>query len=91
MTPQDLIQALQQGVSLDELLTPGLRFVLVEHEPHCPGAHGDRDACNCPATVRMVSEAEYEAAMNAKHAQGRAARRAAERALAKAKRKAGSK
>lgn len=89
MTPEDLIKAVSAGVSLDELLTPGLCFVLVEHEPDCPGAQGDRIRCHCDPRVRMVSEAEYAAALSKTQDECRAARRAAERALEKAKRKDG--
>jgi hypothetical protein len=73
----------------DDLFSPGVKFMLVSHDNDCPGAMGDPLRCCCEPEVRMVSEAEYTAAMNQTQAQSRAARRAADRALSKAQRKGG--
>lgn len=67
----------------------GLKFMLVEHESHCPGAQGDPSNCCCEPTMRMVGASEFTASMSKTRTKSRAARRATERALAKAKRKGG--
>ncbi len=40
-------------------LKPGLHFMLVEHDPWCPGADGRGTTCICNATTRIVSEAAF--------------------------------
>ncbi len=57
--------------------SPGLHFVLVAHDPWCPGAHGRATGCICNATARVVSESEFVARLSTD--MNRRQRRAAER------------
>ena len=75
MTPQDM----------DE--TPGVFFMLVEHESHCPGAQGDGVHCCCKPSVRMADSDEFLASMRRAQAASRAAKDAAARVVAKASKK----
>lgn len=56
---------------------PGLHFVLIAHDPWCPGARGRAAGCICNATARLVSETEFVARLS--HDMSRRQRREAER------------
>ena len=62
---------------MNELTKPGLHFVLVAHDPWCPGAQGRAIGCICNATTRVVSETEFVARLSTD--MNRRQRRAAER------------
>lgn len=64
---------------MHNVTTPGLRFLLVEHDAWCPGSHGRGLDCVCNANTRIVSEDEFAAAL-AQTANRRQRREAAKRA-----------
>ena len=61
--------------------TPGLHFMLVEHDAWCPGAQGHATGCICNANTRIVTEDEFAAkvAQTMNRRQRREAARAARR------------
>ena len=57
---------------------PGVQCVIVLHDSHCPGAHGDGARCICDPEIKLVSASEFERTFYAP--ENRAARRAAAKA-----------
>lgn len=72
-------------MTLEDLLKPGLSFMLALHDSDCPGAQGDGGNCCCNPEYRIVGEAEFTESIT----RGRADRRAAAKAIAKVGKKGG--
>lgn len=71
---------------LDELLKPGVRFLLVRHDAWCPGSRGDGNNCICNAAPELVDEATFTRTVVAdRQRMNRAQRRKAEREAKKKK------
>lgn len=68
----------------ENLLKPGLGFMLALHDSDCPGAQGDAESCCCSPEYRVVSEAEFTKSVTKSRAERRAAARAAAKAIGKA-------
>ena len=76
-------------MTLENLLKPGLSFMLALHDSDCPGAQGDAGNCCCNTEYRIVGEAEFTESVAKSRADRRAAARAAAKAIAKLGKKGG--
>jgi len=41
---------------IDDISKPGVHYMLVKHDPWCPGASGDGDRCICNPATEIVTE-----------------------------------
>lgn len=86
MTPEEMLKALNQGIDpADPFAGVEVGFLLVEHSAGCPGADGNPFECNCQPVTKLVSEADFMAAMDKTLQARKAASQAAREALAKVK------
>lgn len=74
------------AIDFDELLKPGVRFLLVRHDAWCPGSRGEGHACICNAQLELVDEATFVLTIvDHRDRMNRAQRRKAEREAKKKK------